>query len=249
MDPLPSCSPYLPSYLPPPCLKLLSFHSPTISYLYTLTADVLYPKVLQLYSYPALPPTLPFRFLRSFMVTPLLPEPSPTITHSFTLFIRAFYPLPDPSHPPAPACPPPLPSFSLFWLIYGYFCIYFLSYPIYTCTYMIHSIEYQTFDRFLGVLSAARVGECISIWCGNLAPKKHANIQACPLIHALWTPHSRYTVGSPYGSLQQPPIGSREDALPPGTDQAQIRHRGSQIPDLEAIDEPCTWSQGSMTGL
>jgi len=149
----------LPTFISPSPLSqtaLFSFPHHFIP-IYTHSRRFCTLKVLQLYSYPALPPTLPFRFLRSFMVTPLLPEPSPTITHSFTLFIRAFYPLPDPSHPPAPACPP-LPSFSLFWLIYGYFCIYFLSYPIYTCTYMIHSIEYQTFDRFLGVLSAARVG-------------------------------------------------------------------------------------------
>ncbi|KIM76018.1 hypothetical protein PILCRDRAFT_826675 [Piloderma croceum F 1598] len=47
------------------------------------------------------------------MVIPLLLAPSPTITHLFTLLIRAFYPLPDPSHPPAPACPP-TPIFAFF---------------------------------------------------------------------------------------------------------------------------------------
>ncbi|KIM80248.1 hypothetical protein PILCRDRAFT_822757 [Piloderma croceum F 1598] len=60
------------------------------------------------------------------MAIPLLPAPSPTITHSFTLFIRAFYPLPDPSHP-LPL--PPTPIFAFLadsWTLFA--CIFILSY-------------------------------------------------------------------------------------------------------------------------
>src|ERR1700688_577005 len=106
------------------------------------------------------------------------------------------------------------------------FCMCFypiLSYPIYTCIYMIHSTEYQTFDRFFWVLSAARVRKMISIWCGNQAPKKRTNIYIHPMIHTLSIPHSIHAVGRPWSRLLQPPMGVVEDAQPPsrqGTEEA-----------------------------
>src|SRR6202167_5034074 len=71
---------------------------------------------------------------------------------------------------------------------------------------MIHSTEYQTFDSFFWVLSAARVREMISIWCGNQAPKKCTKIYIHPMIHTLSIPHSIHAVERPWSRLLQPPI-------------------------------------------
>jgi len=98
---------------------------------------------------------------------------------------------------------------------------------------MIHSTEYQTFDSFFWVLSAARVREMISIWCGNQAPKKRTKIYMHSMIHTLGIPHSIHAVGRPWSRLLQPPIGCGWGC----TATSQVRHRGSLIPDLEAIDQ------------
>ena len=131
MDPLPSCSPYLPSYLPPPCLKLLSFHFPTMPYLYTLTADVLYHKNPPNCT-PILPCPLPyhFAFLDHLWSSPCYQHP-PLPLH---IHLHCLSGLSTPCliHPIPLPLPAPLPPFSLFladlWMFFA--CIFILSYPI-----------------------------------------------------------------------------------------------------------------------
>ena len=81
---------------------------------------------------PILPCPLPyhFAFLDHLWSSPCYQHP-PLPLHLFTLFIRAFYPLPDPSHPPAPACSP-TPIFA-FIPIYGHFLLHVYILP---CSHM-----------------------------------------------------------------------------------------------------------------
>ena len=126
MNPLPSCPPYLPSYLPPYPLQLPPSIFP-LFYTIIHPPPTFFPIPMPpfiLYTSPA-PLPLIFAFLNHFLAIPLLPAPSPTITHLLPLFPNALYPLPDPSYPPAPACSPS-PHFRILtdlWTLFGmYFC-------------------------------------------------------------------------------------------------------------------------------
>ena len=126
MNSLPSCPPYLPSYLPPYPLQLPPSISP-LFYTNIHPPPTFFPIPMPpfiLYTSPA-PLPLIFAFLNHFLAIPLLPAPSPTITHLLPLFPNALYPLPDPSYPPAPACSPS-PHFRFLtdlWTLFGmYFC-------------------------------------------------------------------------------------------------------------------------------
>jgi hypothetical protein len=120
MPPLP---PFISPSLPSPAAP---FYFPTLLYKYTSSTDFFsHPNApFILYTSPA-PLPLIFAFLNHFLAIPLLPAPSPTITHLLPLFPNALYPLPDPSYPPAPACSPS-PHFRFLtdlWTLFGmYFC-------------------------------------------------------------------------------------------------------------------------------
>ena len=79
----------------------------------------------------------------------------------------------------------------------------FLFQSIYTCTYIIYCIECQVFDRFFGVLPAARVrGMYFHLVC-EPGPQKACKYSYKPSDTCLWINNSRYTVGRPCGSLLQ----------------------------------------------
>jgi hypothetical protein len=152
LTPLSSCSPYLPLYLLSYPHQLHPFYLHIIIYLYKFLTDFFIPpKHPHSYCMPAQPPTLPFRFFVLFIAFPLLPAPYTIFPIYIPLLFYIPPPLPGPPHPPTP-----YPSFSLFDSFMDAFLHVFLFYSIYTCTYMITSIESMTFDRFLGVKPAAR---------------------------------------------------------------------------------------------
>ena len=138
MDPLPSSSSYPHSYLPPYPFQEHPFYLPIILYLYTFSTDSLpHPNAPIHIVYWACPPTPHFRFFGLFLAISLLSALSPTILYPLLLFIKALHSLPGPSHPPAPACP----HFRFFERFFDVLLHVFLSHFVYTCTYIIISIE------------------------------------------------------------------------------------------------------------
>jgi hypothetical protein len=96
MDPLHSCTPCPPLYLPPYTPQLPPFYLPTFIYQYTFSTDFFpHPNVPIHIVYQPCPLTPHFRFFESFLAIPLLPVPSPTTTHLLPLFSNALYFLPD----------------------------------------------------------------------------------------------------------------------------------------------------------
>ena len=150
IDPLPSCFPYPPSYLPPYPLPLLPFYFPTLLFQYTYSTDFpSHPNAPIHIVYQSCPPTPHFRFFGSFLAITLLPAPSLTIIYLLQLFLKACYPLPDPFHSPAPTCPP-VPIFAFLNDLWAFFAC--ISFPFYLYMYiMITGIKYREFDRFFGV--------------------------------------------------------------------------------------------------
>src|ERR1700683_2075505 len=136
MDPLPSCSPYLPSYLPPCPPQLLPFHFPNIIYTCTFPTHFFIPSQYpHSYCMLALPPYPPISlFLDISWPSPYYQHPPPP------LYIH-FYCLPRLSisilaHPIPLPLPAPLPSFSLFWVIFGCFIAFiYFSFCIYMYIY------------------------------------------------------------------------------------------------------------------
>ena len=152
----------LPSSCPPrihpsplsPLLTLFIPHYSITKYIHFISFYNFPP--LQLYSYLPYSLNPHFRFFGPFSAISLSPAPSPTITHLLTLFTKALYSMPGPSYTPVPACPscPHFRFFERFMEALLHLCLF---HCIYTCTYMKYSVEYQVFDRFLGVLSTTRV--------------------------------------------------------------------------------------------
>jgi len=122
--------------------------------------------------------------------------------------------------------PAPLPPIFAFLIpIYSCFLCVFQFYFMYISIHIISSLEYIYLTAFLGCNKLPGKGKWIVEYCRNQGRKKWSKIHTAPLMHALDIPYSRYAVGRPCGSLQQPAINSRGAALPPG----QIRHRESLI--------------------
>src|ERR1700683_5456412 len=114
MDPLPSCSPYLPSYLPPCPPQLLPFHFPNIIYTCTFPTHFFisshYPHS---YCILALPPYPPISLFWTFLGH--LPTTS-TLPHHFISIFTVCQGSPFLSWPiPSPClCLPPYPHFRFF---------------------------------------------------------------------------------------------------------------------------------------
>ena len=140
MDPLPSSSSYPHSYLPPYPFQEHPFYLPIILYLYTSSTNSLsHPNVPIHIVYWACPPT-PFSLF--WTVFSHLPAIS-TLPHHFISIAIVYQGSPFTSWPIPFPCPclPPCPHFRFFGRFLDALLHVFLSHFVYTCKYMIISIE------------------------------------------------------------------------------------------------------------
>ena len=158
--------------------------SPCISpshytYLY-LPLTFLYLPSPNIHSIPCPGPLPPhFAILTHFPATPIIPHPFMLSTIVIFSFFPPGWPIPSPYPCLPPSCPPSR-CFILF--MDAFFGSIFILVHLPMLIHYYYGWINGIWPLFVS-WSATKQGECISIYCGNHAQKKHENIQVCPLTH------------------------------------------------------------------